>query len=97
LKDDWNVGGVEKLDWVWLLETSHLSAAKAEFDSPSLEVDDDEHNNDGGNKVAKIWGVLPIEGLLQSIELIWLCQQEVEGGNNSSLKFSSLISSNGNW
>ena len=28
LKDDWNVGGVEKLDWVWLSETSHLLATE---------------------------------------------------------------------
>lgn len=28
LKDDWNVRGVEKLDWVWLSETSHLLATE---------------------------------------------------------------------
>lgn len=27
LQNDWDVGGIEKLDWVWLLESSHLSAA----------------------------------------------------------------------
>ena len=28
LQDDWNVGGVEQLDWVWLSESSHLSATE---------------------------------------------------------------------
>jgi hypothetical protein len=27
LEDDWDVGGVEKFDWIWLSETSHLLAA----------------------------------------------------------------------
>jgi hypothetical protein len=36
LQDDWDVRGVEQLDWVWLLEASHLSAGKAEFDTESL-------------------------------------------------------------
>jgi hypothetical protein len=26
LQDDWDVRSVEKLDWVWLLESSHFSA-----------------------------------------------------------------------
>jgi len=97
LQNDWNVWGIEKLDWVWLLESSHFSAAQAEFNSPSLEVDNDEHNNDGGDQVAKVWSVLPVECLLESIEFVWLGKQEMESGNNSSLEFGSLISSNGDW
>ena len=27
LQDDWDVGSIEQLNWVWLSETSHLSAA----------------------------------------------------------------------
>jgi hypothetical protein len=34
-----------------LLEASHLLAAELELNSESLEVDDDEDNNDGGNQV----------------------------------------------
>ena len=26
LEDDWDVGSIEQLDWVWLFESSHLSA-----------------------------------------------------------------------
>jgi len=28
LEDDWDVGGIEQFDWIWLLESSHLSAAQ---------------------------------------------------------------------
>jgi hypothetical protein len=52
LKNDWNIRGVEKLDWVWLLETSHLSAGQAELDTESLEVNDNEHDDDGGDEIA---------------------------------------------
>jgi len=79
LKDDWNVGGVEQLDWVWLLETSHLSAGQAELNSESLEVNDDHHDNCCCQKVTKVWCVLSIEGLLKTIKFIWLCDQKVEG------------------
>jgi len=52
LQDDWDVGGVEQLDWVWLSETSHLLAAQRKLNSESLEIDDNECNYNGGEKVA---------------------------------------------
>ena len=36
LEDDWDVGGVEKLDWIWLSETSHFLAAQGKLDSEAL-------------------------------------------------------------
>lgn len=97
LKNNRNVRCVEKLDWVWLLETSHLSAGKAEFNTEALEVDDNEHDDRSGEEVAKIRGILPIERLLQAVKLVWFCDQEMESGNDSTLEFGSLVSSNGNW
>lgn len=78
LKDNWNVTSVEKLDWVWLLGTSHLLAAQLEFYSKSLEIDDHKGDDNGGQEVAEIWSILAVEGLLQSIELVGLGQKEVE-------------------
>lgn len=97
LKNDWDVGGVEQLDWVWLSEASHLSAAQAEFNSEALEVDDNEDDNDGGDEIHKVWCVLSIEGLLNTVESAWLGQSEVEESNDGTFEFSSLISSNGDW
>lgn len=36
LEDNGDVGGVEELDWVWLLVSLHLSAAYSQFHSESL-------------------------------------------------------------
>jgi hypothetical protein len=80
-----------------LSETSHLSAAQGKFNSEALEVNDDQSNDDGGDQVAEVWSILSVEGLLESVELVWLGQEEVEKSDDASLEFSSLISSNGNW
>jgi len=97
LKNDWDVGGVEKFDGVWLSETSHLFAAQRKFDSETLEVDNDEHDNDCGNQVAKVWSVLSVESLFDTIELVWLSQEEMEESDDGTLELSSLIGSDGNW
>lgn len=36
LQNNWDVGGVEQLDWIWLSETSHLSGTEAELNTESL-------------------------------------------------------------
>jgi len=97
LKDNWNVRGVEKLDWVWLLEASHFLAAQRKLNSEALEVNDNECDNDCGEQVAKVWSILSVNGLLNTIELIWLGQQEMEQGDDSSLELCSLVGSNCHW
>jgi hypothetical protein len=97
LKDNWNVGGVEQLDWIWLLETSHLSTGETELNSETLEVNNDHHDDSGGEEVAKVGGILSIKRLLQTIKLIWFRDQKVEGSDDGAFEFGSLISSNGNW
>lgn len=36
LEDNWDVRGVEELDWVWLSVTSHLSGADLKLNSEAL-------------------------------------------------------------
>lgn len=62
-----------------------------------MEVNDDKGDNDGGNKVAEVWSILSVEGLLETVELVWLGEQEVEESNNATFEFSTLVSSNGDW
>lgn len=62
-----------------------------------LEVDDDHSNDHSSDQVEKVWSVLSVECLLESVELVWLGQKEMEKCNNGTLKFSSLIGSNGDW
>ena len=40
---------------------------------------------------------MSVNSLLEAIELVWLGQQEVEKSDDASLKFGSLVSSNGDW
>jgi len=46
LQNDWNVGSVEQLNWIWLSETSHLFGTKTELNTESLEVNDDKNDDD---------------------------------------------------
>jgi hypothetical protein len=47
LQDDWDVRGVEELDWVGLSVASHLSGADLELNSEALEVDNNQDNDEG--------------------------------------------------
>lgn len=38
LEDNWNVRGIEKSDWIWLSESSHLSATELKLDSETLYI-----------------------------------------------------------
>ncbi len=60
-----------------------------------LEVDDDKDDDDGGDEVRKVWCILSVEGILESINFVALGQQEVEQSNNRTFKFSSLVGSDG--
>ena len=59
-----------------------------------LEVDYDEDYDNGGDQVADIGRVLTVESLLDSVELVLFGEQEVEKGDDSSFKLSTLFSSN---
>ena len=62
-----------------------------------LEINDNEGHDNCSEQIAKIWSILSVDSLLDSIKLVWLSQQEMEESNDSTLEFSSLISSNSNW
>ena len=36
LQNNWDVGSVEQLDWIWLSETSHLSGTKTKLNTETL-------------------------------------------------------------
>lgn len=46
LQNNWDVGSVEQLDWIWLSETSHLSGTEAELNTETLEVNDNKNDDD---------------------------------------------------
>ena len=61
-----------------------------------LEVDHNDSHDHGSDEVAQIWSVLPVEGLLNGVP-VSLLNQEVEGGDHSTLEFGALVSSDGHW
>ena len=40
---------------------------------------------------------MPVEGLLESVKLVWLGQHEMEESDDGAFEFGSLISSDCNW
>ena len=62
-----------------------------------LEINDNECHDNCSEQVAEVWSVLPINSLLNTIELVRLGQKEVEKSDDGTLEFSSLVSSNGDW
>ena len=60
-----------------------------------LEVDDDQDDDDSGYQVGDVRSVLPIEGLLDGVQLVLLGQEEVEKGDDGSFEFSTLLRADG--
>lgn len=56
---------------------------------PHLEVDDNGEDKDGGHQVHQVGQVLPVEGLTQGAHLVISRGQQVEEGNDGSLKLSA--------
>ena len=47
LQNNWNVGSVEQLDWIWLSETSHLSGTETELNTETLKIKNGEEKRRG--------------------------------------------------
>jgi hypothetical protein len=95
LQDDWDVAGIEELDGVGESLSTSALAVQLKFDTEALEIDDDEDDEDCGEQIAYIRRVLPIESLLQGVELVRLGQQEVEESNDGALELSALLRADG--
>ena len=67
--------------------TSHLGRLDGNFDSESLEVNDDGKDGDGSKEVHNVWEPLPVESLFESSGLVVPGEEEVEEGDNGTLKF----------
>lgn len=97
LQDNWDVGGVEKLDWVRSGGSSLSLVLDRQVDAESLEVDDDEEDKSGSQQIGDVWQVLSVEGLLESADLVVSGDQEVDQGDESSLELGSSSSVDGGW
>lgn len=86
---DGHVGGVEQLDGVRTSLSSHLGRLDGDFNSESLEVND--HGKDGNSRkeIHDVGESLPVESLLESSSLVVPSEEEVEEGNDGTLKLGS--------
>lgn len=63
--------------------------------STYLEVNDDQNDQDGGQKIWKVGSILSVECILKCIKLVALGQKEMEECNDWSFEFSALLGSDG--
>jgi len=76
--------------------TSNFHVFDGEFNSKSLEVDNNEKDQNSSEQIIDIRERASIEGLLDSSEFILSGDQRVEEGNNGTFIFDSHFGSGGN-
>jgi len=89
LKDDGHVRCVEELDRVVSLLPTVLLVLDRKIDTPSLEVDDNDENQKGSQKVGQVGKVLAVEGLTKSLHLVGTSDEKMEESDDGTLEFGS--------
>lgn len=80
MQDDGHVGRVEELDRVGVLDRRPLAGVdEGDRDLPSLEVDDQQEDDDGGEDVGDVGEALAVEGVLEAADLVGPGGGEGEG------------------
>ena len=92
LKDDRHVRCVEKLDGVVSLLSTVLLVLDRKIDTPSLEVDDNDEDQDSCQKVGQVRKVLTVESLLEGLDLIGTSDEKVEKSNDGSFELGTSTS-----
>jgi len=92
VEHDGNVRGVEKLNRVSSGVSSDVLFLDVKIDSETLEVDDDQEDQNSGEEVVNVGEARSVESLLKGTDLVGSSDQKVEKSNNSSFIFSSLLS-----
>ena len=95
LKDDRHVRSVEKLDGVVSLLSTVLLVLDRKIDTPSLEVDDNDEDQDSRQKVGQVRKILTVESLLEGLDLVGTSDEKVEKSNDSSFELGTSTSVDG--
>jgi len=95
LKDDRHVRGVEKLDRVVSLLSTVLLVLDRKIDTPSLEVNDNDEDQNGSQKVGQVRKILTVESLFKGLDLVGTSDEKVEEGNDGSFEFGTTSSVDG--
>ena len=95
LQDDGHVARVKELDGVGPLLAAVLLVLDGEDDAPSLEVNDDGEDEDGGEEVGEVGKVLAVDGLLDRADLVVARDEEVEEGDDGALELGAAAGVDG--
>ena len=63
----------------------------------TLEVNDNEENNNGGQEIHQVWQVGSVKGFIEGTNFIILGSQKVEKGNDGSFEFSTTTNIDCGW
>lgn len=97
LEDDWDVRGVEELDWVAAVLSTVAGRLDWEVNAESLEVDNHSEHEEGGHQVHQVREVLAVEGFTESTDLVGAGSKKMEEGDNGSFELSSASGVHGSW
>ena len=89
LENDRHVRCVEELDRVGSLLTAVFLVLDRKIDAPSLEVDDDNEDQNSSQKIRQVGKVLTVKRLTECTNLIITGDEKVEKSNNSTLELST--------
>jgi len=96
VEHDGDVGSVEQLDGEVGGVTSNTLLLNVKINSETLEVNDDEEDEDGSEQVVQVGETLSVESLLEGSDLVGFGDQEVEEGDDGTFVLSTSFSDNGN-
>jgi len=92
LKDDRHVRGVEELDRVVSLLSAVLLVLDRKIDTPSLEVNDNDEDQNSSQKVGQVGKILTVKSLSKGLDLVGTSDEKVEEGDDSSFEFGTTTS-----
>ena len=89
LKDDRDVGGVEKFDGIRRILSPVTSGLDGQVHAESLEIYDDDEDEHGRQQVHQVGQVLTVKGLTESAHFVRSRRQQMEQGDDRSLELRS--------
>jgi len=89
LEDDRDVGRVEKLDGISSSSAALFGIFDWDIDSETLEIDYNDEDKNGRQKICDVREILSIEGFFQGSDLVVFGDQKLNERDESAFKFSS--------
>jgi hypothetical protein len=94
-QNDGHVRSIEELDRIVAFLSTVLLVLDRQVHTPSLEVNDQDKDKHGGQKVGQVGQVLAVEGFLEGLDFVVTSDQEMEQSNDRSLELGTTASVDG--